>query len=241
MFKQKVFIAIAAMTMLVTATIANIPASAAEKKRQATFKVRIENIATGEIETTGGSKYPFALSPGLFVVNHKTMYFFSEGKKADAALEAQAEDGNPELLSKKLLTKVGSLYLGIFNKPVGSEMPAPILPGGAYEFTFTAEEGMRLNLITMFGQSNDLFYSPKAALDLFDKNGNPLNGDITEQIVLWDAGTEKNQAPGVGDEQAPRQKAANTGTTENGFVGMVTDTFTYPNTKDVLKVTITAQ
>ena len=120
-------------------------------------------------------------------------------------------------------------------------MPAPILPGQAYQFTFKAKEGMRLNLIAMFGQSNDLFYAPETAFDLFDNNGNPFTGDVTESFMLWDAGTEVNQAPGVGDEQAPRQKAANTGKAENGRVGKVADGFVYPNTKDVLRITITAK
>ena len=159
----------------------------------------------------------------------------------NGALEAQAEDGNPELLSKKYLTKVGGINIGVFNKPVGSEMPAPILPGGVYEFTFSATEGMRFSLIAMYGQSNDLFYAPKQALELFDDNGDPLTGDITASLALWDAGTEVNQAPGLGDEQAPRQKMANTGTAEKGKVGLVKDTFSYPNTKDVLRVTITAE
>ena len=59
--------------------------------------------------------------------------------------------------------------------------------------------------------------------------------------MLWDAGTEKNQAPGFGDEQAPRQKMANTGTPEFGKVSLVKDGFEYPDVKDVLRVTIEAQ
>jgi hypothetical protein len=50
-----------------------------------------------------------------------------------------------------------------------------------------------------------------------------------------------NQAPGIGDEQAPRQKMANTGNAENGKVGIVKDAFQYPNTGEVLRVTITAE
>lgn len=241
MFGRKVFLGLAAAALLFAgsqgATAAN-----AKAKRTATFKVKIENIGSAEgLPTADGQTYPFALSPGLFVVNHKKQYFFEEGKKADKALELQAEDGNPESLSKKLLTKVGSIYMGIFNTPAGADMPGPLLPGGSYEFTFTGTEGMKLNLIAMYGQSNDLFYAPRVALDLFDKNGNPLNGDITDQLLLWDAGTEVNQAPGIGDEQAPRQKMPNTGKAENGVVQLVKDSFTYPNTKDVLRVTITAQ
>lgn len=214
----------------------------AKKEKSSTFKVRIENIGSADgLTNADGAKYPFALSPGLFIVNHKKRYFFDEGKKADMALELQAEDGNPETLSKKLLTKVGSIYMGIFNTPAGADKPGPLLPGGVYEFEFNGTEGMKFNFIAMYGQSNDLFYAPRVALDLFDKDGNALSGDITDSLLLWDAGTEVNQAPGVGDEQAPRQKMANTGKSENGVVRVVKDGFSYPNTRDVLRVTITAQ
>lgn len=210
-------------------------------KKQVKFKVRIENISAVEgLPAEDGSKYPFAVSPGLFTVSAKKVNFFKSGKKANPALEAQAEDGNPEMLSKEFLTKVGSANSGVFNVPVGADKPAPIFSGGAFEFTFTASEGMKLNLIAMYGQSNDLFYAPKKSIDLF-VGGKAVSGDFTDKFLLWDAGTEINQSPGIGDEQAPRQKAANTGKAENGVVGSVKDGFKYPNTKDVLKITISRE
>ena len=235
--KQKFMFGLIALAALVL----GMQTSAFAAKRTATFKVLIENISNSDgLAAADGSKYPFALSPGMFVVTNDKMNFFKAGKKANDALEALAEDGNPELLSKNLLTVIGSSRMGIFNMPVGTDKAAPILPGGSYEFTFTAEEGQKLNFITMYGQSNDLFYAPEKAIDLFTK-GEAVSGDITAKLMLWDAGTEVNQAPGIGSEQAPRQKAANTGATEKGVVGTVKDGFSYPNTKDVLKVTITRQ
>ena len=211
------------------------------KKKEVKFTVRIENISPAAgLKAEDGTNYPFAVSPGLYVVTSKKMDFFKSGKAASAGLERQAEDGNPEVLAKSLLTKIGSSYMGVFNTPVGAEGPAPILPGGVYEFTFSASEGMKLNLIAMYGQSNDLFYAPSAAIDLFSK-GEALSGDITDRFILWDAGTEVNQAPGIGNEQAPRQGGPNTGTAENGRVGSVMDGFKYPLTQDVLKITITAE
>ena len=124
--------------------------------------------------------------------------------------------------------------------PVGEEKPAPILPNGAYEFTFTALEGMKLNLIAMYGQSNDLFYAPEKAFDLF-VNGEAISGDITDKFLLWDAGTEVNQPFGIGDDQSPRQTASNSGKAENGKVRPVKDDVKYPNTKDVLKITISQE
>jgi hypothetical protein len=214
---------------------------AAGKKKEAKFKVRIENVSSSDgLTASDGTKYPFALSPGLFVVSKDNNNFFKVGKKASSGIENQAEDGNPSVLAKSLLTKVGSTGIGIFNTPLGGNEPSPIFPGGAFEFEFSATEGMKLNLIAMFGQSNDLFYAPERGIDLFAK-GEPLTGDITDKLVLWDAGTEVNQAPGIGADQGPRQKGPNTGADENGVVSIVKDGFTYPTTKSVLKVTITRQ
>ena len=120
-------------------------------------------------------------------------------------------------------------------------MPSPIFAGGAFEFEVRAEEGTKLNLAFMYGQSNDLFYAPEEGIDLFDQNGNPLNRDVTDLFMLWDAGTEVNQAPGAGADQGPRQKGPNTGAAEKGVVKIVNDGFVYPETKSVLRVTITAE
>lgn len=238
MIKQRIFAAFAVAAALMLGAQQIVLANG--KKKEARFTVRIENVSpAGGLKTVGEAKYPFALSPGLYVVTNKKMDFFKAGKKAGAGLEAQAEDGDPGRLSKSLLTKVGSLYMGVFNTPVGADAPGPLLPGGSYEFSFTATEGMKLNLIAMFGQSNDLFYSPVSAVELF-KNGEPVSADITDLLMLWDAGTEVNQAPGVGDQQAPRQAGPNTGAAENGKVSAVMDSFVYPKTGEVLKVTITA-
>jgi hypothetical protein len=95
----------------------------------------------------------------------------------------------------------------------------------------------------MFGQSNDLFYAPKEeGIALFDASGKPVAGDITSQILLWDAGTEVNEEPGLGPNQAPLQPAPNTGPAEHGVVrpiSEVKDGFHYPTVAEVLRVTIT--
>ena len=94
----------------------------------------------------------------------------------------------------------------------------------------------------MFGQSNDLFYAPdKGGINLFDASGAPVSGDFTSRMMLWDAGTEVNQEPGVGMDQAPRQKAPNTGMSENKPVRLVKDKFTYPKTAEVMRVTIMSE
>jgi hypothetical protein len=93
----------------------------------------------------------------------------------------------------------------------------------------------------MFGQSNDLFYAPNETGIVLFNNGKPISGDITAKIILWDAGTEVHEEPGVGPNQASRQKAPNTGKDENGVVKNIKDVrdgFTYPKTASVMKVTI---
>jgi hypothetical protein len=211
------------------------------------FTVRVENISSPEGQmASDGTKWPFALSPGLWVVHEREVRLFREGNAAVAGLEAQAEDGNPGELAKFLEARGhagpdGEMLHGVFNTPVGASGPGPIGPGGAYEFNFTAKPGMHLSVITMFGQSNDWFYAPShRGIDLFE-NGRPISGDITAKFMLYDAGTEKDEEPGVGPNQAPRQKAPDTGEAENGKVHLAKTSAFFTRTGGLFRVTITPQ
>jgi hypothetical protein len=103
----------------------------------------------------------------------------------------------------------------LFNTPVGADEAGPALPDQAYETTFTAKPGENLSFATMLVQSNDLFFAPdEAGIPLFDTQGRPLEGDVTDQVEIWDAGTELNEIVGEGANQAPRQSGANTGATD---------------------------
>jgi hypothetical protein len=92
----------------------------------------------------------------------------------------------------------------------------------------------------MFGQSNDLFYAfGDAGLALFDATGAAMTGDVTSYVALWDAGTEANQWPGVGPDQAPRQAGPDTGADDPvATVRPVSDGFTYPAVDHVVRVTL---
>ena len=110
-------------------------------------------------------------------------------------------------------------------------------PAQSESFTFHAGKGHFLSFATMFVQSNDLFYAPaEDGLALYDASGNAITGDVTGMIGLWDAGTEVNEEPGVGPNQAPRQSGPDTGMDENGNVVPVNDAYTYPDVEDVIKV-----
>lgn len=215
-----------------------------EGAKPVTFTVRVENVSTTTTLRSGkGETAPAPHSPGIWVVHRGTAPLFRVGK-ADLGwgMEAQAEDGDPSKLAEHCRSHEGVLEVGVFNTPRGDKEPGPALPGKVYEFTVQARPGDRLSLATMFGQSNDLFYAPgEKGIALFDANGHPKGGDVTRELQLWDAGTEKNEEPGFGPNQAPRQAGPNTGAAESKKVGKVKDGFTYPKVTDVLRVTVTPE
>ena len=90
----------------------------------------------------------------------------------------------------------------------------------------------------MYVQSNDLFLSPgDTGIALFADDGLPISGDITNQIDLWDAGTEVNEEPGVGANQAPRQAGCQHRCGRGRrTVRLVDDGFTYPAVTDIVRV-----
>ena len=182
-------------------------------------------------------------SPGIWAVNRmNTAPIFSDGD-ADRGegLEDIAEDGNPTNLIQALRNNPDVKFSQVFNTPAGAGGPAPIFPGDAYEFELTARPGDYLSFVSMFIQSNDLFISPdEYGLPLYDHYGNPKQGDVTHYIYLWDAGTEVNEFPGAGPNQAPRQSGPDTGQTENGTVKLVNDGYIYPDLTDIVRITITA-
>jgi hypothetical protein len=84
--------------------------------------------------------------------------------------------------------------------------------GAAFEIAFTAGKGQKVSFATMLGQSNDWFFGPSpAGIALYDAQGNPRSGDVTGELYLWDAGTEIDQEPAVGDATGPRQPAPDFG------------------------------
>ena len=79
----------------------------------------------------------------------------------------------------------------------GTGSPAVIMPGQSVNITFSAAKGEALTFATMYGWSNDLFFAPaNPGILVYDSNGNPIQGDVSSQIKLWDNGTRINQAPG---------------------------------------------
>jgi hypothetical protein len=213
-------------------------AALAQAQDPISFTIRIENLSTADTLNTSTGTVPVPFAPGVWVLHQEGDALFSDGE-ADRGqgLEGLAEDGDISALLEYLTGNMMAGDFGGFNTPVGAEGPGPLIPGGVYEFTFEALPGYRLSFATMFVQSNDLFYAPEAnGLALFDADGEPISGDITDQIQLWDAGTEADQELGTGADQAPRQAGPNTGADQNGVVAHLMDA---PDTNGpVIRVTI---
>jgi hypothetical protein len=94
------------------------------------------------------------------------------------------------VLDSKLLVESGTF--------MGTGTPPVILPGQSVSFSFYAAKNQRLTFATMYGWSNDLFFAPEnPGLKLYDDGGNPVTGDVSGQVKLWDNGTRENQAPGM--------------------------------------------
>ncbi|MFB6249352.1 MAG: spondin domain-containing protein [Salinibacter sp.] len=190
------------------------------------------------------------LSRGAFAAHSDEIEAFATGESASAGIEDVAEDGIPDTLGDELsASNSGIRDAGVFNVPDGASSPGPIPPGNSYSFEVEARPGDRLSLATMYIQSNDLFYAfSEESLPLFT-NDAPINGDMTGQVILYDAGTEGDQQPGTGLDQAPRQSGTDTGPSGEGSVVRVgsadadrfldDDGFDYEETPNILRVTIT--
>src|SRR5215813_2828872 len=204
------------------------------------FTVRIENVSAKDaLKLSNGKTEPVAVAPVLYVIHTNRAPLFTSGEPdRGKGLEALAEDGPTGPLAESLKGQPGIVHVGATDTPVGASSPGDIWPGQAFEFKVTAKPGERLTFA-----SNDLFYAPREdGIALFDASGKPISGDVTSQILLWDAGTEVNEEPGLGPNQGPLQPAPNTGPREHGVVRPITevkDGFHYPTVPEVLRVTIT--
>jgi len=185
------------------------------------------------------SGYVSPFAPGVYAIGTQGYFLFEEGKPdSGSGIEALAEDGNPAILDASLEGEVGVRPHGVFSVPNGMSSGAPIFPGEYYEFSFEAQEGDYLSLASMLVQSNDLFVAfDDMGVALFN-NGVAKTGDVTSMLKLWDAGTEMNEYPGAGNNQAPRQAGANTGPSESKTIMVVDNEFELPDVDQLVRITI---
>ena len=194
------------------------------------------SLGTDVAERTGVN---VLVSPGVYAVHSEGSILFEDGSADQGdGLERIAEDGDAAPLGAALADR-DDVTAGVFDTGVGAASPGPIGPGGSFTFTVTASPSDRLSFATMYAQSNDLFFAPSdEGIELFP-GGSASSGDVTDMILLWDAGTEVNEEPGIGPNQAPRQPAPDTGPAEGGVVREVDDGYDYAPVTESLRVTIT--
>jgi hypothetical protein len=193
------------------------------------FRVTVASVTRDDtLKFPDRTEAPAPIGPGIWLVANVDFALFRNGRRPRiAGFERLVEDSDPAPLLDRLARMSQVHDFGLF---------LPNIP-----FEFDARPGEKLIFMTMFLQSNDLFYAPKkSGLVLFDFHGRPLEGDVTDRILLWDGGTEVNQPPGRGDFQAAREAKLDYGTIEGGVVRPVDDGFTYPRTADVIDVEIAA-
>jgi hypothetical protein len=241
---RRILVSLALLAVVALSQLFTTTTKAKSMAKETKFTVLVENISTPDGQTASdGTKWSFALSPGLWLLHSGKSGLFIERKPASKGLESQSEDGDPSMLSNMsaMMHHAATMY-GVFNMPVGKMSPGPIRPGDKYKVSFSASPGMKLSMTMMNGQSNDMFYGPdENGIALFNRNDMPLSGDVTEKFILWDAGTEVNQELGIGPDQGPRQKGINTGADEHGVVTRAKSSMYYTKNAELFRVTITAE
>lgn len=127
---------------------------------------------------------------GVLCVSAVTL--FASCKKNDHGSENLSRTITIEnVLDSRPLVQSGSF--------MGAGDPHLIVPGETINIRFSAAKGEALSFATMYGGSNDLFFAPEnPGIEVYDADGNPIEGDVSSNIKLWDNGTRINQAPGAG-------------------------------------------
>ena len=212
------------------------------------FAVTFTNVtAPGALTPDGADAVDLTFAPGVWVVHTDAVRLFTAGTPATGTpIEALAEEGRnqPMLDALDALGDAGIIKAAPFaTLSMDNYAEDPIAPGESVTMGFSAPVGARLSMASMFIQSNDIFIgSPDGGIPLFTEAGEPAVGDASASMRLWDAGTEVNQEPGVGPDQAPRQSEAGQGPPEDGVITVIDGAdaagFTYPAPTDLVQVTI---
>ena len=205
------------------------------------FTITVYNVSKPGTLPTDRLMGAIALSPVAYAVFGGADPMFTVGAAADAGTELIAEDGVQMAKVNMLGSMQGVGTHGAAMQPAG--MSPAVEPGESATFTVVAAPGQRLQIETMFVQSNDWFYGfGGGGLALF--NGNtPISGDVTSQLVVYDAGTEQDTAPGTGPFQKPVQAptATNVGPSESVSIRSARErhpNFNIPANASVIRVTI---
>ncbi len=212
------------------------------------FMIKVENVSMPNTVATDRAEGTVPLSPGVYGVYSEhsgAKVFFKEGKPADEGTSRIAEDGDIMEKLEQVTSSAAIKEGGSFEAPGGPDNGPAIFAGEQATFMVEGKPGDYLQFETMFVQSNDWFYAfGDKGLPLFDGK-QPVSGDVTSYLVLYDAGTEADTAPGTGPDQKPVQEPDATNVGPDDSVNKVEEAsdrhpdFTIPATMSVIKVTVT--
>ena len=193
-------------------------------------------ITVANVSETSDTPTPFA--PGIWALHSQPgPLFHADLEAGNLGLENLAEDGDPGPLAQSL--EALGLTHGVFHTRVGSDGPGPLLPGENYTLAVdaTTPSPTRLSLAFMIVQSNDWFIGTgEEGIDLQNPFGGSIaDMDLTQQLYLWDSGTEVDEPAGEGANQASRQSGPNTGPEDtDSRVRLITD----PQVTDLVQAAI---
>jgi hypothetical protein len=208
------------------------------------FSVHLENVSEPGTIDSDRAMGAVPLSPPVWAVFTGHNPAFVSGEDANAGTEIVAEDGFPTELAGIVADAENVSQSGVATSPGGSLETPALGPGESVEFTVDASPGDMLTLETMFVQSNDWFYGFDG-LALFDGD-EPIEGNVTDHLGLYDAGTEEDTAPGTGPDQKPAQdpEASDVGPDEDEPIQLAEERhpdFDIPDAEEVIEVTVTPE
>ncbi len=160
-----------------------------------TYADGLEGLSMGNNLMTGLSGASFAFSNALTTVRE--------------------EGVQPTTFRITLTNTVNYLAVELFNTLDGATEAGPgPNANDSYSITFKATPGTYVSFATMNAMSNDWFYAPDGdGIALYTGNGDPVTGDVTGQVMLWDSGTEEENPLGfasLGEAQIAHEADDNT-------------------------------
>ena len=165
------------------------------------FTIRLENVAVAR------RLLMTDLSAVLSVVHGERFALFERGAPASPGLEALAERGDPSALLAAARAS---------DDVLAAEASERLAAGEVITITARPDRAHpRLTLATSVRETNDAFLA-MLGVPLLDPSGAPrapdaIALDVGRALAVWDAGTEANEAPGAGYNQAARQEAPTDG------------------------------
>ncbi|WP_185246237.1 spondin domain-containing protein [Chryseobacterium bernardetii] len=182
------------------------------------------NIEKMKTKLSANTGIMTGLSPALVVIYRGDKNPIYELGKMDngMGLKEIAQMGNVSKLQSSLKS-----FPGIKGVYVAGNAPVP--PGNKIMTNFQAAPGDKIAYVTMFGFSNDWFYSNEGNIDAIVK------GDLTSKTSLFDSGTGVDQYPGAGNHQA---LFGGTPQSESMTISKVGTQYPVPAVQNVIKVTV---